>query len=864
MGGRNGQMFGGKRFSMRLLMGGVAIYLALWWVLDHLHTRELSQVVDQQLSERVEQKAARDSLRVDNLLHAQQTYSLLLAQIEGAVKEVAAFGAEPPASPPRIINGEPGWLPRVGERNLFPPVDLIALADAQGRLRRIWRVESATVPAGLEADLARVRSGDRAALILINGSPALVSAAQVAGGGGRLLLVSNLNLSFVRSTLSNYLDRGFVLVLYDYGSGNVLVSSNPDQVPPGVLVEQLKQNYIISSPYLIGKQPADGGIAVASMLTRDRLTSVTEPLIVMERGHRTIFSAVTGALFLGVLLYVALRVRATRARMAILADRVFGTAARNRPGGVDDLADLEAEAEAMVTEVERSRSALSAEEAQRVRLLTERMALETENERLAILQAVTDEMGVGIIRIGPAGPRAENAVMRRFSEVAGGLGVFIRARTRGEDQIRIGEGETERIFEVLVARQVDAGLLLVRDVTERARAEDAMQTYAQFPTQNPHPVIRVDAQGVVSHANPASASLLEEWGTAVGGQLGEEWRTIFDEVQSSGRQREIEVTVGERILSLWLVPLPSARVVNLYGADVTARVAAERLLHMVNESLERRVHQRTEALKAEIAQHVEAKKALIEAKDQADLANRSKTEFLANVSHELRTPLNAIIGFSEVMAAEMFGPLGSERYKGYVNDVLSSGRHLLEVISDILDIAKIEAGKMDFNYSDIDPAEVVAAAVHLVESRAEAGGLRLSWQVPDDAGSFWADRRRVLQILVNLLSNAIKFTPAGGSIDLTVTADTEQVILVVSDTGIGMSEDEVVVALEPFRQVDGSLTRRYEGTGLGLPLVRAFVELHGGRLDIASHKGRGTSVSVVLPRRAVTHAGEALQQAAGE
>jgi two-component system cell cycle sensor histidine kinase PleC len=210
---------------------------------------------------------------------------------------------------------------------------------------------------------------------------------------------------------------------------------------------------------------------------------------------------------------------------------------------------------------------------------------------------------------------------------------------------------------------------------------------------------------------------------------------------------------------------------------------------------------------------------------------------------------------SEVMASEMFGPLGSPRYVGYVGDILASGRHLLAVINDILDIAKIEAGQMEFDLDLVQPAEVVAAAIRIVESRADAGGLFLGSHVPDDIPPLLADRRRLLQILVNLLSNAVKFTPEGGSVEVSVAILGEYLDFTVSDTGIGMSDDEVVVAMLPFRQVDGSLARRYDGTGLGLPLVRAFVDLQGGHLDIVSRKGEGTRVTVRMPMR---NAGEAL------
>ncbi len=862
---RTSLKIGKARLTTRLLLGGVLLYAGLWWLLDVFHNRELADVIDHQLELRLEQKAERDTLRVDTLLRAHQTLTTLLARGDGARREAASLLTDRTAEP-KVINGEPAWLTLFGDRRMFPPTSIIVMTDGAGQSRRIWRVDGAVVPAGLDANLLAMPVMERAGVVMVNGAPMMVSAASLGDGAppngapGRLVLISQINSQFLMATLGSYLDRGFVLAVSEAQFGRILASSNPSDVSVGAILGEQSPRYLISSPNLIGRNADGFGVVFTSMLSRDRRAVMKEPIIASELRHRIALALITSILFFGTIIYVALRIRRSRARIANLGRRVFGTAGDGVGG--DELADLEAEVEHLVKEVENARTALAAEEVARTRLLTEQMALETENERLILLQAVTEEMGVGVIRIGPDGPHPENAMMRRFAERVGGLEPFIRARTRGDELITVGEGADERIFEVLLARQIDAGLLLVRDVTERRVAEAAIHTFAQFPSQNPYPVLRVDGNGVVTHANKASGRLLEHWNVAEGERLPEEWKAIFMEVLATGLSREIEVTVGERVLSLYLMPLPGAGVVNLYGADITGRVAAERLLHMVNESLERRVHQRTEALKAEIADHVRVRQELIAAKEQADLANRAKSEFLANVSHELRTPLNAIIGFSEVMAAEMFGPLGNERYKGYVTDVLSSGRHLLEVISDILDIAKIESGRMEFNFTQVDPEEVTAAAVRIVENRAEAAGLRLDTKVAEAVPMIWADRRRVLQILVNLLSNAVKFTPDGGKIEVWLTAEEDEVSFIVHDTGIGMSDDEVVVAMEPFRQVDGSLSRRYEGTGLGLPLVRAFVELHGGRLDIASHKGKGTSVTVRLPVRPPS-SGSALQ-AAGE
>jgi len=188
----------------------------------------------------------------------------------------------------------------------------------------------------------------------------------------------------------------------------------------------------------------------------------TEPVMALDLRYRIGLGAITALLFLGSLAYVILRIRRLRARIAGLGGRVCGTAERRR--AVDELAGLEADVEHLVKEVERTQAALVVEEKARTRLLTERIALETENDRLILLQAVTEEMEVGVIRIGPDGPRAENAVMLRFAEAAGGVEPFIQARMRGESRVAVGSGDTELVFQVLLARQIDAGLLLVRKV----------------------------------------------------------------------------------------------------------------------------------------------------------------------------------------------------------------------------------------------------------------------------------------------------------------------------------------------------------------------------------------------------------------
>ena len=250
----------------------------------------------------------------------------------------------------------------------------------------------------------------------------------------------------------------------------------------------------------------------------------------------------------------------------------------------------------------------------------------------------------------------------------------------------------------------------------------------------------------------------------------------------------------------------------------------------------------------DITQEMQTIDSLRQAKEQAELANRSKTTFLANMSHELRTPLNAILGFSEVIRDQLFGAAGNLRYVDYARSINDAGRHLLRLINDLLDISRIESGRMDLQESLVDPREIIQSCDLLTREAARSSDIVLGTEIAGDLGHLQADERKLKQALINLIGNAIKFTPAGGRV--TVTAglrDDGRVAIAVSDTGIGMASSDIPKALTPFMQVDSGLNRRHEGSGLGLPLAKSLVELHQGQLEITSAPGKGTTVTILLP-----------------
>jgi len=319
---------------------------------------------------------------------------------------------------------------------------------------------------------------------------------------------------------------------------------------------------------------------------------------------------------------------------------------------------------------------------------------------------------------------------------------------------------------------------------------------------------------------------------------------LIDRIAATGERFEFEVIVetGRTLRMHEDATREGGRV--LIGHDITEQKGHQLALECRVEELGRArkeaEHHATRATAMAKLLHTE--------KERAESANRSKSQFLANMSHELRTPLNAIIGFSEVLKNETFGALGHERYRGYVDDIHVSGHHLLSLINDVLDMAKIEAGKYEPVLAPTSLDALIHEVKRIIKGRMAEAGLTLFVDMPDDDPVAELDRRAIKQVLINLLANAIRFTEAGGSVSLCVRVEPDAVVLAVRDTGIGIPEAHLERLLQPFEQMSDTTRRGQEGTGLGLSLSKALVEAHGGRLTIESVVGEGTEVVLSVPQ----------------
>jgi PAS domain S-box-containing protein len=376
---------------------------------------------------------------------------------------------------------------------------------------------------------------------------------------------------------------------------------------------------------------------------------------------------------------------------------------------------------------------------------------------------------------------------------------------------------------------------ILRETTERRRLEEALRqseaTFRLLFSGSPIPMWAYDV---------ASLRILEVNNAAV-------------EQYGYSRDAFLTMTLGDIAL-----PEPAAppagdrRVIPAFGRLGICRHrradGSEVMVDAVSHRLDFQGHQAAIMAALDVTEQTRAEAEIRRAKEAAEAASRAKTELLANMSHELRTPLNAVIGFSEIMQARLFGPLGSAKYDGYVADIRDSAAHLLTVITDILDLAKIEANSFRLHERVCAPHEIVAAALRLVKPRAEGAGVFLRYEPRHAEVAIKADETALKRVLINLLANAVKFSEAGDAVVVrSEFAPDGGFAISVFDQGIGMSPEEIPIALTPFRQVNSGLQRKYEGTGLGLPIAKQLVEMHGGSLTIASEPGAGTTVTVLLP-----------------
>ncbi|MFZ5789153.1 MAG: sensor histidine kinase [Pseudomonadota bacterium] len=347
------------------------------------------------------------------------------------------------------------------------------------------------------------------------------------------------------------------------------------------------------------------------------------------------------------------------------------------------------------------------------------------------------------------------------------------------------------------------------------------------------------------------------------------YRAIRARIEGLGRQlHRLEVSgiqaLNHRYTKSWLSGFERELFLFLVGTVAIGIVLVSWLvwvsrraetMRIVAEGAERRTAATNEELKKTAAR-------LQRALGTAAAANEAKNQFLANMSHELRTPLNAIIGFAEAMEHGIGGALNA-KHRQYVRDIRESGTHLLRIISDILDLSRLDAGRIDLQEELADPREVIEAALRITRAQAEKAGLRLMIEAAD-LPKLRCDPVRVRQILLNLISNALKFTEPGGEVRIAAFSRNGQFTIAVSDTGIGIAPEDIPRALEPFGQIDSGLARRYDGTGLGLPLAKRLAECHGGSLHLTSQVGVGTTVSATFPAERVVHRGNWQDKSIGD
>lgn len=422
-----------------------------------------------------------------------------------------------------------------------------------------------------------------------------------------------------------------------------------------------------------------------------------------------------------------------------------------------------------------------------------------------------------------------------------------KARTEGVAQVFSGfYPPSQRWLEMHVHPMPERMTVFMRDITrERVAWEQAkdnaarIRELARLPDESPAPVLRVDANGLISYANRPAELLLRCWDTSVDSDVPSKIAALVREALNAAGPIEREVVCLERVFLVRFAPVAEGNYVNLYGEDITERKRAEQELKNHRDNLEALVGERTTAL--------------VMAHNDALVASRAKSAFLASMSHELRTPLNAIIGYGE-MLEDSAADAGNDSLRADLRKIIASGRNLLSLINDILDLSKIEAGKVQFSLEQFEVEQMLRDLEITIRPLVMKNQNRFDMVVDGELGTMYSDVVRVKQVLLNLLSNACKFTTRG-RITLMVRREIlpsgASLSFIVNDTGIGMTSEQVSRLFEPFMQANRAIAIKYGGTGLGLALSRRLCELMGGDIRVHSDAGVGSSFTVVLPAATV-------------
>lgn len=380
---------------------------------------------------------------------------------------------------------------------------------------------------------------------------------------------------------------------------------------------------------------------------------------------------------------------------------------------------------------------------------------------------------------------------------------------------------------------------VLRDISERLEAQKKIRALARFPDESPSPIMRINEDGEITYANRPAELMLRAWETLVGGSVPPNINMVVRDALSVGASIEREIGCFDRIFSVVLSPVQEGHYVNLYGRDVTDRKRMEDEIKAHRDHLEELVNERTAALAV--------------AHNDAIMANRAKSAFLASMSHELRTPLNAIIGYAEMLEDQA----RDESRQDVADDtrkITTAGRHLLGLINDILDLSKVEAGKMQMTLEYFFVQSVLTEVEATIRPMVVKNKNRFDLVSDGDLGAMYSDAMRMKQILINLLGNACKFTH-NGRITLMVRREVENgadwVSFVVNDTGIGMSREQIDRLFQPFTQADSNIAVKYGGTGLGLAITRRLITMMGGRISVNSEVGVGSTFTVRVPARVI-------------